>query len=72
MMIGALLLPKALFYDVVEPYTTECGLGIRKLVPDKRHVVYLELAEVFNVNPVVAELRLDALLPGADSDQLTL
>jgi len=71
MMIGPLLLPKPLALEALKGLTIESGLGVRMLPPEKRHAAYLELAEVFNVNPVVAEIRLEALFPLASKDQLT-
>jgi Zn-dependent peptidase ImmA (M78 family) len=72
MMIGALLLPKSLVQEVVGPHTTESVLGASDLPAEKRYAVSRELAEVFDVNPVVAQIRLETLLPLARSDQLTL
>lgn len=72
MMIGALLLPKPLAFEALRKFTVESGLGVRVMPATKRHAAYLELADVFNVNPIVAEIRLEALFPIASTDQLTL
>lgn len=72
MMIGPLLLPKTLALDALEGFTLESELGVRVLPAEKRHAAYLELADIFNVNPVVAEIRLEGLFPRASTDQLTL
>ena len=72
MMIGALLLPKPLAFEALRTFTIESGLGVRLMPAAKRHAAYLELADVFNVNPVVAEIRLEALFPLASTNQLTL
>lgn len=72
MMIGPLLLPKPIALEALNPFTLESGLGVRVLPADKRHAAYLELADIFNVNPVVAEIRLEGLFPLSSTDQLTL
>jgi hypothetical protein len=72
MVIGPLLLPSRLAREVVEPFTSASGLGVRVLRPDLRHAASLELAAVFDVNPIVAQYRLDVLFPAAEAYQLTL
>lgn len=72
MVIGPLLLPRRLAREVVEPFTSASGLGVRVLRPDRRHAASLELAAVFDVNPIVAQYRLDVLFPAAEANQLTL
>ncbi len=72
MMIGPLLLPKLLVIEALVGFTVESGLGVRVMPAEKRHAAYLEIADIFNVNPVVAEIRLDAIFPLASTDQLTL
>ena len=72
MMIGALLLPKALAVAAVNELTVESTLGVHVLPAAKRHAAVLQLADVFNVNPIVAEIRLDAIFPVTAGDQLTL
>ena len=72
LMIGALLLPKALVYDVVLRHVDRSPLGVPSIPAGKRHIVGLELADVFDVNPIVAQIRLDALMPRGEEVQLTL
>lgn len=71
--IGALLLPKALALRIIAEFMTSSGgLGIPALRPSSRRSAIRRLAEVFDVNPVVAELRLDELVPQDSGDQEVL
>jgi hypothetical protein len=71
--MGCLLLPKVLVERVLEPYFVSRGLlGLKNLDPDRRNEASRETSEVFNVNPVVAKLRLERLFPAASDRQLTL
>jgi hypothetical protein len=71
--MGCLLLPKALVDKVLEPYLVSRGiLGLRVLDPAKRNQGAREMSDVFEVNPVVAKLRLEKLFPAANDTQLTL
>lgn len=72
MMIGSLLLPKPLVYEVVEPFTQKSALGQPRLPSGDRQLAALELADVFDVNPVVARIRLDNLFPQSQTEQLTV
>jgi L-rhamnose mutarotase len=72
MMIGSLLLPAPLVHAAMAPFMEESVLGVRELAAAKRHAVSLALAELFDVNPIVAQIRLDGLYPAADAGQLTL
>lgn len=71
--IGALLLPRALAVQAVRPFLTPAGtLGQQRLEPMQRGQAAQHLAEVFDVNPAVARIRLDDLFPEAATGQLTL
>jgi hypothetical protein len=71
--MGCLLLPKALIERILEPYLLSRGLmGLRVLDPAKRNQAAREMSDVFDVNPVVAKLRLEKLFPAANDKQLTL
>lgn len=72
MMIGSLLLPRPLMDTVVQPFMEESALGVQCLRAADRHAAALELADVFNVNPVVASIRLETRFPSSQADQLTL
>jgi hypothetical protein len=72
LMMGPLLLPADLSHEVLRPYMIESGLGALQLPVNRRHRAYLELADVFDVNPIVANIRLQGLCPIQDETQLTL
>lgn len=64
--IGGLLLPTALVLQAVVPFTEEQGLlGLRAL--KDREGAALALADIFDVNPVVARIRLQGLF-GEEND----
>jgi hypothetical protein len=72
-MIGSLLLPKPLALAAIEPHLAASGqLGVRTLPEDRRGKAAHELAEIFDVNTPVAEIRLASLCPPVSADQLTL
>lgn len=63
--IGALLLPRQLAVIAVEEYLTPTGgLGVKSLSSVNRMGATSHLAEVFDVNPVVASIRLSEFFPG--------
>lgn len=71
--MGALLLPKALVAKALEPSLEPQGmLGLPMLRADRRDRAIRDLADVFDVNPVVVRIRLQALYPEISSNQLTL
>jgi hypothetical protein len=71
--MGALLLPKRLVEKAVEPLLVERGsLGARVLESGPRVKAVTLLASTFNVNPLVARIRIAALFPDPDTGQLTL
>lgn len=70
--IGALLMPKALFLVFVEPFLEARGtIGVPQLVADRRTEAVRAAAELFDVNPAAAKVRVDLLLPD-EGGQLTL
>ena len=72
-MIGALLMPRPLVHQALESVVTLVGLlGIPILVEERRQEAVLSLAETFNVNPVVARIRIGQIYPEAEGRQLPL
>jgi hypothetical protein len=72
-MIGALLLPKPLVIAAVAPLLSPNGeLGVPTLADELRLRAASHLADVFDVNRAVAEIRLQGLYPRVSIDQLTL
>lgn len=62
--IGGLLMPRTLVEQVAKPLTSEVGLLGHTTIPDSNRVAATEkLANVFNVNPVVARIRLENIFP---------
>ena len=71
-MIGALLMPRPLLDDVLEPLLTSRGqLELSTLDDERRGEAVQRLATVFDVNPAVAQLRLEKILVRPDGRQLT-
>jgi hypothetical protein len=71
--MGALLLPRSLVENVLEGTLEVRGLlGMRVLLERNHEPAILLIAEIFDVNPIVARYRLDALYPPAAEQQLTL
>lgn len=71
--IGALLMPSRLTREGATAFCTEVGrLGTMVLVEGRREAAARELADIFDVNPIVARLRLDEIFPATASDQLAL
>lgn len=71
--IGGLLLPRALVLQVAKPHLEEVGpLGVTRLPDDKRQELVRELADVFNVNGIVASIRLDEMFEKEGAAQLLL
>lgn len=71
--MGALLLPRSLVLEAMRPHMIATG-SLGQFVPDedRRERAVRELAEVFEVNPVVAGIRVAELFPPANSQQLEL
>ena len=71
--IGGLLMPRALVVKAADKFCEERGgLGLPTLTEDQRNRACRELAEIFDVNPVVARIRLDDLFSQEGSGQLNL
>jgi hypothetical protein len=71
--IGALLMPRRLAIIAAEAFCVESGvLGLPVLMEDRREQATRTLAEVFDVNPVVARLRLAEIFPEQTASQLVL
>jgi hypothetical protein len=71
--IGSFLLPRVLVQQVVEPFLTPEGmLGLKTLDSSWRETLARELAQIFDVNPIVTRIRLDQLFPTASSTQIPL
>lgn len=71
--MSALLLPKALVREVLASELSMEGIfEIPSLPRDRRAASITLLAETFDVNPVVARIRLETLYPIAADQQLTL
>lgn len=71
--IGGLLLPRSLAEAALEKLCVEAGLlGQRVLPPEKREAATRELSSIFDVNPAVAQLRLEDIFPAKNDTQLML
>jgi len=71
--MGALLLPKLLVEKGLDSVLVTRGLlGRQSLPPERREAAVRLLADMFDVNPVVARIRLEALFPASAEAQLTL
>ena len=70
--IGGLLCPRALVQEALKPYLVSVGrLGASTIDPARREQAAQALANVFDVNPAVARLRIGDLYP-TESRQLNL
>jgi len=73
MVIGPMLLPKSLVRTALEPFLIKSGILEREILDQaRRDEAEKFLAEVFDVNPIVAKIRLDVLFPQGNSRQLCL
>lgn len=71
--MGTLLLPQSLVENALETMLEKRGLlGVPVLSTGRREDAIRLIAETFNVNPIVARYRLDALYPISAEQQLTL
>lgn len=71
--IGALLMPRKLVNDSVACLVRErTAFGIIVIRERQRESLVRELSETFDVNPVVARIRLDELFPRGEESQLSL
>jgi hypothetical protein len=71
-VMSCLLMPKQLAMEAAKPFLESRGLlEIQVLNPGKKRLATQELATIFNVNPVVARIRLEHLYPETNG-QMTL
>jgi hypothetical protein len=71
--MGALLLPRPLVMKCLEPlFDTSSLVGLHQLRANNRDSAVRSLSETFEVNPIVARFRLEAIFPAAADGQLTL
>jgi hypothetical protein len=60
--MGALLLPQQLVRESIDKYIQDYGsFGLKQIDPNKLSTAEREVAEIFNVNPIVAKIRLKVL-----------
>jgi hypothetical protein len=73
MAIGGLLMPKLLVETAVETFLVESGsLGLKSFDHSRTDEATRLLVATFDVNPVVAKIRLGQLFPVSESAQLSL
>lgn len=71
--IGGLLMPRNLVIKAAAPFCQPFGgLGLPALAEDKKEDAVQELAQIFDVNPAVARIRLDDQFGQGDNAQLSL
>jgi hypothetical protein len=71
-MMGALLLPRPLVHACLRSLLAQPGaLGAEVLPDGARSAAARLLSDVFDVNPIVAQIRVQTLYPPLDSSQLT-
>lgn len=72
-VIGALLLPQILVHQALDSIMIERGkLGVKVLDSSRRVKAIQALVDTFDVNPIVARIRLDVMFPASIGQQLTL
>jgi hypothetical protein len=70
--MGGLLCPKALVHDALKPFMSPVGsLGTLILDESRRADAVREVADIFDVNPVVARIRINEMFP-PETGQLLL
>ena len=66
-------MPRRLVEVALEKFCVDAGsLGRRVLPPEKREAAARAMADVFEVNPAVARLRMDDVFPKKNDSQLLL
>lgn len=70
--MGALLLPSVLVQPALSEYMLTSPAGFQHFDHDRLEAAARDLADTFQVNPVVARLRLKQLFPGDSRQQLLL
>ncbi|MEN6537877.1 MAG: hypothetical protein ABFD89_29770 [Bryobacteraceae bacterium] len=68
--IGALLMPRPLVDRAVERYLATSPLGLQNFDHARAEEAARDLAEIFEVNPVVARIRIGQLYPKAEGQLL--
>ena len=64
--IGALLMPKKIFLGFMQPFLEQLGsVGIPNLPSGRREEAIRAAANIFDVNPAAARVRIDSMFPGA-------
>jgi hypothetical protein len=71
MAMSALLMPRPLVQQVIAPFL-QTDRFVPSLAREARSEVVLRLAEVFDVNPAAARIRLNEIFPLAEVNQLSL
>ena len=67
-MMGSLLMPKQLTIEATRPFLESSGVLETQCLPSrKRELAAHELAGIFNVNPVVARIRLESLYSNVEA-----
>ena len=73
LMIGALLLPRHLVAQTLESMCSMRGaLGLQELPRERREEAADLLSDTFDVNPIVATIRIQEIFPDSDQNQLTI
>ena len=73
LMIGALLLPAPLVEQALQPMCPQkSSLGLQDLPQDQREEAADLLSNTFDVNPIVARIRVEEIFPDSNQNQLTL
>ena len=63
--MGGLLCPAALMLEALKPFLIASGsLGAMILDEQRRESAVRGAADIFDVNPIVAKIRIDELYPG--------
>jgi hypothetical protein len=71
--MGSLLLPRPLVTKALEPLFNRRGMFKQPSLPsEKQEDAIRLLASIFDVNPIVARIRIEALYPSVRDRQLTL
>jgi hypothetical protein len=72
MAIGPLLMPRKLLHEALGPFLISRGtFGAEEIDPARREDAVRKLADIFDVNPAVARIRVDKIYQPA-GNQLTL
>ncbi len=71
--IGGLLMPRKLINEALKPFLVSTGnLGGVTIDPARHEAAVRTLAETFQVNPIVARIRIQDLYPAEKGGQMTL